>query len=62
MKYICNILTFDPAVNQETGASGRRYRRYHLDRGQVEFGANATLTENNYITRCHRRFRLLGVS
>ena len=29
--YICNILTFDPAVNQETGASGRRYQRYHLD-------------------------------
>ena len=24
----CNILTFDPAVNQETGASGQRY---HLD-------------------------------
>ena len=24
----CNILTFDPAVNRETGASGRRY---HLD-------------------------------
>ena len=28
---IYNILTFDPAVNQETGASGRRYGRYHLD-------------------------------
>ena len=23
---MCNILTFDPAVNQETGASGRRYQ------------------------------------
>ena len=22
----CNILTFDPAVNQGTGASGRRYQ------------------------------------
>ena len=27
-KYICNILTFDPAVNRETGASSPRY---HLD-------------------------------
>ena len=26
MYSICNILTFDPAVNQETGASGRRYQ------------------------------------
>ena len=24
-------MTFDPAVNQETGVSSRRYRRYHLD-------------------------------
>ena len=23
---VCKILTFDPAVNQETGASGRRYQ------------------------------------
>ena len=23
---LCNILTFDPAVNRETGASGRRYQ------------------------------------
>ena len=22
----CNILTFEPAVNQETGVSGRRYQ------------------------------------
>ena len=27
----CNILILDPAVNQETGASGRSYRRYYLD-------------------------------
>ena len=27
----CNILTFDRAVNQETGASGRGCRRCHLD-------------------------------
>ena len=25
-KAYCNILTFDPAVNQETGASGQRYQ------------------------------------
>ena len=25
-RYICNILTFDPAVNREIGASGRRYQ------------------------------------
>ena len=30
-KYTCDILTLDPAVNQETGASDRRYRRYHLN-------------------------------
>ena len=24
--HLCNILTFDPSVNQETGASGRRYQ------------------------------------
>ena len=46
----CNILTFDPAV----------------DRGWVEFGANATLkgsrrVSNNYITRCHSWSQLVGV-
>ena len=54
----CNILTFDPAVNQGTGASGRRY--------QVELGTNATLTgsrwvSNNDITRCDRKFRKLEI-
>ena len=29
--FFCNILTFDRAVNQETGASGRGCRRCHLD-------------------------------
>ena len=57
---ICNILNFDWAVNQETGASGRRYRNITLNCGRVEFGADATPTgsrwmSNNYITRCHRR-------
>ena len=38
-----------------------------LTSGQVEFSAHATPTEsrwmsNNYITRCHRRFELVGVS
>ena len=41
--------------------------RYNLDLVQVEFGANATLTgsrwtSNNYITRCHREFKLVRVS
>ena len=41
--------------------------RYILDRGRVEFGENVTLTGskwalNNYITRFHREFKLLGVS
>ena len=41
--------------------------RYNLDRGWVEFGAIATpiesrCTSNNYITRCHRQFELVGVS
>ena len=57
-------MTFDPAVNQETGASSRRY---NLNRGLVEFGAFATPTEsrwgsNNYITQCHRQHQLVGVS
>ena len=63
----CNILALDPAVNQETGASGRRYRGITLTCGRVEYGAIATptwsrWTSNNYITRCHRRFELVGVS
>ena len=63
----CNILTLDPAVNQETGASGQRYRGITLTCGRVEFGAVATPTgsrwmSNNYITRCHRRLQLVGVS
>ena len=28
---LCNILTFDPAVNRETGASGRRYQGMTVD-------------------------------
>ena len=24
--WFCNILTFDPAINRETGASGQRYQ------------------------------------
>ena len=37
--------------------------RYNLDRGPVEFCANATITgsrwtTNNYITQCHREFEL----
>ena len=56
----CNILTFDRAVNQETGASGQRYRNITLTCGRAEFGADATPTgsrwaSKNYITRCHRR-------
>ena len=63
----CNILTFDRAVNQETGASGRGCQNITLTRGRVEFGADATLTgsrwmSNNYITWCHRRLELVGVS
>ena len=62
----CNLLALDPAFNQETGASGRRYRGITLTCGRVEFGAIATPTgsrwmSNNYITRCHRQFRLVGV-
>ena len=64
--YSCNILTFDRAVNQETGAFGRRYWNITLTCGRVEFGADATLTgsrwmSNNYITRCNRWFELVGV-
>ena len=41
--------------------------RYNLDRGRVEFGANAMPTgsrwvSNNYITRCHRQFESVGWS
>ena len=66
-QHYCNILTFDPALNQETGASGRRHQDIALTYGQVEFGANATLTgnrwtSNNDITRCHREFESVGVS
>ena len=60
-------MTLDPAVNQETGASGRRHQAITLTSGRVEFGAIATPTEsrwmsNNYITQCYRRFELVGVS
>ena len=63
----CNILALDPAVNQETGASGRRYQGITLTCERVELGAVAKPTgsrwvSNNYITRCHRRFGLVGVS
>ena len=56
----CIILTFDRAVNQETGASCRRYRNITLTCGRVEFGTDATPTRsrwesNNNITRCHKR-------
>ena len=62
----CNILTFERAVNQETGASGRRYRNITLTCGRVEFGEDAKPTRskcmsNNYITRCHRRLESVGV-
>ena len=60
-------MTLDPAVNQETGTSGRRYRGITLTCGRVEFGAIAMPTwsrwvSNNYITRCDRRLGLVGVS
>ena len=63
----CNILTHDPAVNQETGASGRRYWGITLTCGRVEFAAIARLTgsgwsSNSYITRCQRRLGLVGIS
>ena len=59
-------MALDPAVNQETGASGRRYRGNTLTCERVEFGAITTpalskWTSNNYITRCHRRLELVGV-
>ena len=62
----CNILTLDTAFNQETGASGRRYRGITLTCERVEFGADATpprsrWTTNNYITRYHRQFGSIGV-
>ena len=46
---------------------GRRYRGITLTCGRVEFGAIATPTvsrwmSNNYISRCHRRLGLVGVS
>ena len=58
-------MTFDPAVNRETGAIRSKISRYNLDHGWVEFGAIATPTVsrwmlNNYITRCHRQFELVG--
>ena len=68
--YYCSrsikILSFDRAVNQETGASGRRNRNITLTCRWVVFGAHATPTgsrwmSNNRITRCHRRFELFGV-
>ena len=64
---MCNILTFNRAVNQETGASGWGCQNITFTCGWVEFGADATLTGsrwalNNYITRCHRWFELVGVN
>ena len=61
------MLALDPAVNQETGASGRRYRSITLTWWRVKFGAIATHTGSKwmssiYITRCHRRLELVGVS
>ena len=63
----CNLLTLDPAVNQETGASARKYQGITLTCGRVEFGSIATPTgsrwmSNNYIIRCHRWLDLVGVS
>ena len=63
---ICNILTFDRAVNEETGLSDRRYQNITLTCGRVEFGVDATpmgsrWMSNNYITRCHRRLVAVGV-
>ena len=59
----CNILTCDPAVNQETGESGRRLQDITLTCGWIEFGADATPTRsrwssNNYITRVPQRVRV----
>ena len=39
LSFWCNILALHPAVNQETGASGRRYRGITLTCARVEFGA-----------------------
>ena len=63
---LCNILAFDLAVNQETGASGRRYRGITLTCGRIEFDADGTPTgsrwmSNNYINSCHRQFELVRV-
>ena len=63
---LCNILTFDPAVNQETGAFGRRHQDITLTCGRFEFGADATPTRSrwmadNDITRCHGQFESVGV-
>ena len=49
-------MTLDPAINQETGAFGRRYRGITLTCGRAEFDAIATPTgsrwaSNNYMTR-----------
>ena len=60
-------MTLDPAVNQETGACGRRYQGITLTCGRVEFSAIATprrsrWMSNNYITGCHRRLELVRVS
>ena len=64
---VCNILTLDQAVNQETDPSGRIYSGITLTCRRVEFGAIATPTgsrwwSNNYITRGHRKLKLVGVS
>ena len=64
--YSYNILTFDRAVNQETGASNQRYWNITLTCGRVEFSADAMptgsrWTSNNYLTRCHRWFESVGV-
>ena len=64
----CNMLTFDRAVSQETGASGRGCWRCHLDlwTGWIRCTCNAhekqVRTANNYITKCHRRLGLVGIS
>ena len=60
-------MTFNPNRQSRNRCIRSKTSRYSLDRGWVEFGANATLTgsrwmSNNDITRCHRKFELGGVS
>ena len=63
----CIFVTYWSSTQPSIGKQVHPVEDITLTCGRVEFGADATLTgsrwtTNNYITRCHRQFELVGVS